>query len=168
MGSLKSDIEDVFVNASGITPDEEGKLDKGNIPSLAEGIALAVERYIKSLTFNITSMDATVIVDEIKFLKDVDIDLTGVGHPGTIGPAVAPPSPLINLKLPALPPTGKIKRNTVFKNGMNVEAKGKAYLGKAASAKVQLKDPIYDRTNQYSRNAEVKLNPDKSTINKAT
>ena len=51
---------------------------------------------------------------------------------------------------------------------MNVEAKGKAYLGKAASAKVQLKDPIYDRTNQYSRNAEVKLNPDKSTINKAT
>ena len=38
MGSLKSDIEDVFVNASGITPDENGKLDKGNIPSLAEGI----------------------------------------------------------------------------------------------------------------------------------
>ena len=167
MGSLRSDIEDVFVEASGLGPDENGKIDKGKIPELAKGLALAVERYVKSLTFNITTLDAPVILDEMKFLKDIPIDLMEVGQVN-LGPVASAPTPLINLKLPALPPTGKIKRNTVFKNGMNVEAKGKAYLGKAASAKVQLKDPIYDRTNQYSKQGEVKLNPTKSTINKAT
>ena len=96
--SLRADIEKVFENNltdSGEDTIELTKFQKKKVKELAGGLADAIIDFIQKQTFQITEMEATVDIEEIRTLTP----LTGVpavpGTPVIIGGAPSTPTPFV-------------------------------------------------------------------------
>ena len=93
--SLRNDIEEAFVKALGVDPE-----NKGNIPELADDLTKAIVNFLQNQTFTITELESILRVEEIKttgMLKadvksDVEVKTENIGGQ----PAGGDPSAMMN------------------------------------------------------------------------
>ena len=128
--SLRADIEKVFENNltdSGEDTIELTKFQKKKVKEVAGGLADAIIDFVQAQTFQITEMEATVNIEEIKTLSP----LTGVpavpGTPVVIGGSPSTPTPF------AL--------SSVGGSGWPMIPKAKAYIGPKST------NNVYGRPN---------------------
>ena len=87
--SLRKRIEDAFVEALGVDPE-----NKGNIPKLADNLTEAIVEFLQKQTFTITELESILRVEEIKttgtlpadVLSKVQVKTKGItGSPNAYG-----------------------------------------------------------------------------------
>lgn len=158
--NLAKKLEDVYLTNAGIsTTDPEA--DKGKIPELAKGLATVIDNYIKSMTFNITNLDAVVQLDEIKITKKMFVTIPELML-NPVGLSVGG-VPVVGVARTAKSPQGKTSPVTLRKNDFTV--KGRAYLGKAARQEVKNADAKYDRSAERNIvHATVSLDPNSRNV----
>ena len=68
--SLRTKIEDAFVEALGVDPE-----NKGNIPKLADDLTEAIVEFLQKQTFTVTELESVLRVEEIKTTGTLPADV---------------------------------------------------------------------------------------------
>ena len=91
--SLRKKIEDAFVEALGVDPE-----NKGNIPKLADDLTKAIVEFLQKQTFTITELESILRVEEIKttgtlpadVLNKVEVKTEGISGSPSGGGGIIP------------------------------------------------------------------------------
>ena len=91
--SLRQKIEDAFVEALGVDPE-----NKGNIPKLADNLTEAIVDFLQKQTFTITELESILRVEEITttgtlpadVLPDVKVKTEGITGTPSGGGGIVP------------------------------------------------------------------------------
>jgi len=155
---LAKQIEEVFLQNAGLT---DPQADKGKIPELAKGLATVIDDYIKSITFNVTNLDAVVQLDELVIKKPLKIDqrsLLNVQYVPFPAGVPATPVPVTTTGTVTTLPNQKLTKR-------DFEVKGRAFLGKAAQRNAKTNDQKYDRSSERNlKHATVSADPNSRNV----